>query len=86
MQIVPLRTGPGGSVEVNVDIRNSGAREGEEVVQLYINDTVSSVTRPLEELKGFEKVSLKAGESKTAHFTLHTRGIVVSETVIWNVS
>ncbi|MGI8745318.1 MAG: glycoside hydrolase family 3 C-terminal domain-containing protein [Bryobacteraceae bacterium] len=70
LRIAPPRIRPGGSVEVSVDIRNSGGRDGEEVVQLYIHDTVSSVTRPLEELKGFEKLNLKAGESKTAHFSL----------------
>jgi beta-glucosidase len=59
-----------GTVTVSVDIRNSGARAGEDVVQLYIHDQVSSVTRPIKELKGFQRVSLKPGEQKTVTFTL----------------
>jgi beta-glucosidase len=48
-----------------IDVTNSGDRPGEEVVQMYIRDLVSSVTRPIKELKGFKKISLKPGESKT---------------------
>ncbi len=50
---------------VLVDVRNTGTREGQEVVQLYIHDCVSSVTRPVKELKGFAKVTLRPGESRT---------------------
>jgi beta-glucosidase len=53
------------SVQVMVDIKNTGARDGDEVVQLYIRDELSTVTRPVKELKDFERVSLRAGESKT---------------------
>ena len=49
---------------------NSGPRDGEEVVQLYVRDLVGSVTRPVKELKGFQKVMLKKGESRTLRFTL----------------
>ena len=62
--------GPGGTTSVTVDVRNDGAREGDEVVQLYIHDKVSSVTRPIKELKGFERVSLKPGEVRTVRFTI----------------
>jgi beta-glucosidase len=48
-----------------VDVTNTGQRAGSEVVQLYIRDLVSSVTRPIKELKGFKKVWLKPGESTT---------------------
>ena len=48
-----------------VDVTNTGKREGTEVVQMYIRDLFSSVTRPLKELKGFKKVSLQPGETKT---------------------
>lgn len=58
------------SVSVSVEVSNTGNREGAEVVQLYIRDQVSSVTRPIKELKGFEKVSLKPGETRTLQFTL----------------
>jgi beta-glucosidase len=51
---------------VSVDVKNIGNRAGYEVVQMYICDRVSSVTRPLKELKGFAKVSLKPGMSTTA--------------------
>jgi len=53
------------ATRVLVDVTNTGKREGTEVVQLYIRDLVSSVTRPLKELKGFRKVSLQPGETKT---------------------
>jgi len=53
------------STQVSVNVTNTGKREGTEVVQMYIRDLVSSVTRPVKELKGFQKVSLKPGETKT---------------------
>jgi len=58
------------SVQVSVDVRNTGTRAGDEVVQLYIHDQVSSVTRPVKELKGFQRVTLRPGESRTLTFTL----------------
>lgn len=54
-----------GKTRVLVDVKNNGRRAGTETVQLYIRDLVSSVTRPVKELKGFTKVALKPGESKT---------------------
>ncbi|MDP4914987.1 MAG: glycoside hydrolase family 3 C-terminal domain-containing protein [Saprospiraceae bacterium] len=57
-------------VEFSVVVKNTGALAGEEVVQLYIRDVVASVTRPVRELKRFEKINLKAGEQKTIKFTL----------------
>jgi len=62
---------PNGSLTVSADIQNTGNREGTEVVQLYIRDLVGSITRPVKELKGFERVSLKAGEKRTVTFTLN---------------
>jgi beta-glucosidase len=64
-----------GQVTVSVDIRNTGQRAGEDVVQLYIRDQVSSVTRPVKELKGFQRVSLKPGEQKTLTFTLGPKAL-----------
>ncbi len=58
------------SVKVGVTVKNTGERDGEEIVQLYIRDCISYVTRPVKELKGFERVALKAGESKRIEFTL----------------
>jgi beta-glucosidase len=51
-------------------VTNTGARPGDEVVQMYIRDVVSSVTRPIKELKGFERISLQSGESKTVSFEI----------------
>jgi beta-glucosidase len=56
---------PDGSTRALVDVANTGARKGTEVVQLYVRDLVSSVTRPVKELRGFKKVSLEPGESTT---------------------
>ena len=58
------------NIEVSVTIKNTGARDGVEIAQLYIRDCYSEVTRPVKELKGFERVALKAGESKRISFTL----------------
>ena len=58
------------SVDVSVDVRNTGSRAGDEVVQLYIHDQVSSVTRPVKELKGFQRVTLAPGETKTVTFKI----------------
>nr|WP_236951654.1 beta-glucosidase BglX [Mariniflexile sp. TRM1-10] len=61
----------GEDVKVSVTLKNTGDLTGKEVVQLYIRDLFASVTRPVKELKGFELVELKAGETKTIHFTLN---------------
>lgn len=61
---------PDGSLTVTVDVTNTGDREGDEIVQLYIHDDYSSVTRPVKELKGFSRVSLKPGETKPVSFTI----------------
>ncbi len=56
------------TLTASVDVTNTGKYEGKEVVQLYIRDVVGSVTRPVKELKGFQKIELKAGETKTVSF------------------
>lgn len=61
---------PSENITVTVDVRNTGSKAGEEVVQLYIRDMVGSIIRPVKELKGFQKIMLKAGESKTLTFTI----------------
>ena len=58
------------TILVTTEIKNTGEVDGEEVAQLYIRDNVSSVTRPVKELKGYQRVFLKAGETKTVEFTL----------------
>ena len=57
-------------IEINVTVKNTGTRDGEEVVQIYVRDIVGSITRPMKELKGFQKLMLKAGESKVVSFSL----------------
>ena len=58
------------NIEASVTIKNTGAREGVEIAQLYIRDCISYVTRPVKELKGFQRVALQPGESKRITFTL----------------
>ena len=60
----------GQTLKVSVDVTNTGATDGAEVVQLYINDVKSTIDRPVKELKNFEKVYLKAGETKTVTFEI----------------
>ena len=60
----------GEAVKVTVDVKNTGNYDGKEVVQLYIRDISGSLSRPVKELKGFELVNFKKGESKTISFTL----------------
>ena len=61
------------TLTVSVDVTNTGSRAGKEVVQLYVSDRTGSVRRPLKELKGYEKVSLDPGETKTVTMTLDKR-------------
>lgn len=61
---------PDGSVTVTVEVRNTGARTGDETVQLYVHQQVGSVTRPIKELKAFQRVTLAPHESKTVSFVL----------------
>jgi beta-glucosidase len=68
--VSPATIPASGRATVTVDVTNTGTRAGDEVVQLYIRDVVSSVTRPVRELRGFERVTLKPGEKKTVTFSL----------------
>lgn len=63
------------SLDITIRVKNTGDRDGEEVVQLYVRDLVGSVTRPLKELKGFEKIALKAGEEKEVRFSLSAKDL-----------
>jgi beta-glucosidase len=62
--------GRDGSLQLSVAVTNTGARAGSEVVQLYVRDVVGSVTRPVKELKGFERIALRSGEARDVVFTL----------------
>jgi beta-glucosidase len=70
LRISPEITGPQGEVHIAVDVRNAGSRQGEEVVQLYLRDEIASVSRPVKELRGFEKIALDPGETRTVNFKL----------------
>lgn len=76
IKITPT-TLPDGSfvVDVSADIKNTGTREGAEVAQLYVSDKEASVERPVKELKGFQRVVLKPGETKTVNFRLDKRSM-----------
>ncbi len=62
-------------LKISVDIKNTGNYDGQEIVQLYIRDLVGSVTRPVKELKGFEKIALKKGETKTVSFEISSEDL-----------
>jgi beta-glucosidase len=70
LRATPNSIGPEGKTKVSVDVTNASNIAGDEVVQMYIRDEVSSVTRPIKELRGFRRITLKAGETKTVEFTL----------------
>jgi beta-glucosidase len=72
LRIEPKRVRLTGKTSIKVDIENTGNRAGEEVVQLYINDVVASITRPVKELRGFKRIALEPGETKTMEFELPT--------------
>jgi beta-glucosidase len=59
------------SLTVSAEIKNTGSVEADEIVQLYIRDLVADITRPVRELKGFQRIRIKPGESKTVQFELH---------------
>jgi len=70
LQIAKPQIGSNESTTVSVDVTNTGIRRGDEVAQMYIRDEVSSVTRPIKELKGFERISLAPGETKRVTFSI----------------
>lgn len=70
LSVTPDTIGTGGNTTVSVDVINTGNITGDEVVQLYIRDEVSSVTRPVKELKGFKRITLEPGETRTVDFSL----------------
>ena len=75
-----LRIGVGGAVTVEIDVRNAGDRAGDEVIQLYVRDQTASVTRPIKELKGFERITLAPGEAQTVRIALNPDAFA-----LWNL-
>jgi len=70
LQVSPKSQTPKGEIKVSVDITNTGSRKGDEVVQLYIKDKLSSVIVYDTQLRGFERVNLEPGQTKTVNFTI----------------
>lgn len=79
MRVSAASLSKGQSVQVSVDVTNTGSVPGKEVVQMYLGNKVNSVTTPVMALKGFDKISLKPGETQTAHFIIKPEDIA-----IWN--
>ena len=79
LHLQPQQIGPEGRTTVRVDVTNTATVAGEEVVQLYIRDQVSSVTRPVKELKGFRRLRFEPGQTRTVEFVLGPR-----ELSLWN--
>lgn len=75
LQLSQKQLAPDGSVTASVDITNTGKRAGEEVVELYIHDLHPQIDKPVRELKGFAKVALQPGETKTIQFTIQPRDL-----------
>ncbi|MFZ1675730.1 MAG: beta-glucosidase BglX [Saprospiraceae bacterium] len=75
MQIARTEFSMKDSLLISVKVTNTGEREGEEIVQLYVRDLVGSVTRPVKELKGFEKIKLPSGQYKIVNFKLTARDL-----------
>ncbi|MDR3268715.1 MAG: glycoside hydrolase family 3 C-terminal domain-containing protein [Tannerella sp.] len=71
--ILPEKVNRGEDVTVKVTVKNTGARKGDEVVQLYLRDEIASVTRPMKELKAFKRITLEPGESKLVELPLPYR-------------
>jgi len=70
LQLSGATLAPGGSLQLSIDVENAGRRSGNEVVQLYIHQRAGSVSRPVRELKGFQRTFLDPGEKKTVRFTV----------------
>jgi beta-glucosidase len=70
VRAIPDAIGPQGQTRISVDVTNTSSVRGEEVVQLYIRQEISSVTRPVKELRGFRRIALNPGETKTVELTL----------------
>jgi beta-glucosidase len=70
LRVEPAQIAIGGTAKVRVDVTNTGSRTGDEVPQLYVHPKVSSITQPVKQLKGFERITLQPGEKRTVEFTV----------------
>jgi beta-glucosidase len=80
LQVSPKQIPANGQVTVSVEVENIGRRAGDEVVQLYVYDVQCSIKRPIKELRGFERVSLKPGEKQTVTFALKSEQLAFYDT------
>ncbi len=80
-RVVPTSIAPTGSATITVDVSNAGPRAGDEVVQLYAHDAFASAPRPIEELRGFQRIHLDPGQSQTVAFTLAAKDLA-----LWDVA
>jgi hypothetical protein len=71
LSVMPERVATDGVAEIAFTLRNTGARDGEEIVQLYLRDPIASVTRPVQQLRGFARVALAAGAAARVVFRVH---------------
>ena len=86
MVITPKSLKPQADIQVSFKITNTGKRAGDEVVQMYLKDMVSSVTTYESVLRGFERVHLKPNETKTVNFTLHPDDLaILDKNMNWTV-
>jgi beta-glucosidase len=86
LQVSPEKENSQGDVQVSVDVTNTGSRKGDDVVQLYLKDEVSSVTTYEYDLRGFERINLTPGEKKTVQFTLHPDDLaLLDKNMNWTV-
>ena len=86
LQVSPQTEHQQGDVEVSVDVTNTGQRQGDDVVELYLKQEYSSVTVYEYDLRGFERVPLAPGEKKTVHFTLHPDDLsILDKNMTWTV-
>lgn len=86
LKVNPDQQGIQGQIQVSVDVTNTGSRKGDEIVQLYVKDMVSSVTIYESQLRGFERVSLNPGETKSVNFTLKPEDLeLLDKDMHWTV-
>jgi len=86
LEVTPTTQKQQGDIEVSVDVTNTGTRKGDDVVQLYVHQKVASVTVYESQLRGFERVPLNPGETKTVHFTLHPEDLqILDRNMNWTV-
>ncbi|MEO7834448.1 MAG: fibronectin type III-like domain-contianing protein, partial [Ginsengibacter sp.] len=84
--VAPATQKQNGDIQVSVDVTNTGKRKGDEIVQLYVHQKVASVTVYNSQLRGFERVPLNPGETKTVNFTVHPEDLqILDRNMKWTV-